>query len=145
MSWRLLRDTDSMSMAHSLEVRVPLIDDRILDYVLNLSPGWDKRYGYPKRLLTESTKDLIPPFITGRPKQGFQLPMEIWLKKGLRHHLNEAFLSEDSEISKVYSRAWLKHLLEGFLENRYSYDSVWKLVVLDLWAKKNKVELIPSL
>ena len=133
-----------MSMAHSLEVRVPLIDDMVVDYVLDLPSGWNSRYGYPKKLLVESCKDLLPPFLNYKKKQGFQLPMEVWLKKGLKDTVDEAFLSNNSSVRKIFNTMWLDKLLSGFIRGKYSYESVWKIVVLDLWAKKNDVELIPE-
>src|SRR5205814_6380741 len=78
MSNTLLRDTDAMSMAHSLEVRVPFVDTTVVDYVLSLPGEWkltrqDQR---PKPLLADALGDLLPREFLRRPKMGFTLPNE---------------------------------------------------------------------
>ena len=82
MGWRTLRDTDTMSMAHSLEVRVPFVDHHVVEFVYGLPPGWERRWGHPKRLLEASLRDVIPSGISGRKKQGFALPMAKWMRGG---------------------------------------------------------------
>ncbi|MCB0762294.1 MAG: asparagine synthase (glutamine-hydrolyzing), partial [Flavobacteriales bacterium] len=88
----LLRDTDQMSMAHALEVRVPFLDHKLVEYVAGL--GDSLKYPHtPKQLLTESLGDLIDPEIIHRPKMGFTLPWAVWMKSDLKslceHHLNQ--------------------------------------------------------
>src|SRR6185436_14309246 len=85
MTNTLLRDTDAMSMAHSLEVRVPFVDTKVVDYVLSLPGEWKapSRVG-PKPLLADAIADLLPREFLNRPKMGFTLPFEKWLQGKLR-------------------------------------------------------------
>src|SRR6185437_1639309 len=85
MTNTLLRDTDAMSMAHSLEVRVPFVDTKVVDYVLSLPGEWKapSRVG-PKPLLADAVADLLPREFLNRPKMGFTLPFEKWLQGCLR-------------------------------------------------------------
>src|SRR5205807_4030011 len=70
----LLRDTDQMSMAHGLEIRVPLLDHELAQYVVGLPDAHKRPGSTPKRLLVESLGGLLPDDIVRRPKQGFTLP-----------------------------------------------------------------------
>src|SRR5205085_4148234 len=74
MANTLLRDTDCMSMAHSLEVRVPFVDPVVARFVLSLPGAWKLNGGRPKPLLLDALGDLLPSEITHRPKMGFTLP-----------------------------------------------------------------------
>ncbi len=84
MTNTLLRDTDAMSMAHSLEVRVPFVDAKLVDYVLSLPGKWKVRKNGPKPLLADAVGDLLPREFMARPKMGFTLPFEKWLQGRLR-------------------------------------------------------------
>jgi asparagine synthase (glutamine-hydrolysing) len=80
----LLRDTDAVSMAVGLEVRVPILDQKVVDFVLSL-PARSKVSGdITKWLLRESCRDLIPSSVAGRAKTGFSLPIDRWMHDGLR-------------------------------------------------------------
>ncbi|HXD92161.1 MAG TPA: asparagine synthase (glutamine-hydrolyzing), partial [Bacteroidia bacterium] len=84
----LLRDTDQMSMASALEVRVPFLDYKLVEYVLGVS---DKhKYPHtPKKLLTDSLQDLLPSEIMNRKKMGFVLPWQLWMKNELKQFCEE--------------------------------------------------------
>ena len=79
----LLRDTDQMSMAHALEVRVPFLDHELVEFVLTV-PDDIKNSATPKGLLVEALGDLLPEEIVNRPKMGFTLPYEQWMRQELR-------------------------------------------------------------
>ena len=79
----LLRDTDFMSMSQGLEVRVPLIDHRLAKAVLAL-PGHWKLNGTPKKLLVGAMAGSLPDEIVRRPKRGFTLPFQHWMRQDLR-------------------------------------------------------------
>src|SRR3954468_4715996 len=75
----LLRDADQMSMAVSLELRVPFLDHDLVEYVLRLPASQNKRGARPKGLLIEACRDLLPASVYDRPKRGFVLPMREWM------------------------------------------------------------------
>ena len=75
----LLRDADQMSMAVSLELRVPFLDHELVEYVLRTSRGGEETSRGPKGLLIEACRDLLPPSFIDRPKRGFVLPMRAWM------------------------------------------------------------------
>src|SRR5207244_2279449 len=94
MGHRLLRDTDAMSMAHSLEVRVPLIDHEVVEFVVGLGPQWHTVGRRPKRLLTAAIDDLLPEQVVAGPKHGFELPMAHWMRHELRPIVEETLSRE---------------------------------------------------
>ena len=80
MQNQLLRDTDVMSMSHGLEVRVPFLDELFINLTNQISP--EIRFNdQPKKLLTDSFKDLLPKEIWNRPKMGFSFPLQKWLRQ----------------------------------------------------------------
>lgn len=138
---RLLRDTDAMSMSHSLEVRVPFLDDDLLEHIISIQPKWYKVFGWPKKLLVESTKDIIPEFVLQKKKQGFQLPMEVWMRNELKHIVDDVFSSSSIRNRGFFDEKAMSELLRKFKDNKITYDQVWKFVVLELWLREHKVTI----
>jgi asparagine synthase (glutamine-hydrolysing) len=138
----LLRDTDQMSMAHALEVRVPLLDHKLVEYLMGLPDSRKLSNGTPKRLLVESLDGLLPEEIVKRPKRGFTLPFEPWMRGGLR-----AFCEERLSAERLGSRAFFRPeqvsgLWQSFLNGRsnVSWSRLWILVVLEDWLERNGIE-----
>ncbi|MFN7930776.1 MAG: asparagine synthase (glutamine-hydrolyzing) [Blastocatellia bacterium] len=127
MSDTLLRDTDAMSMAHGLEVRVPLIDHRLVERVFTV-PGEVKiRHNAPKWLLVKAVGDL-PDTIVNRPKRGFELPFQQWLSRALRDDARAALA--DPNLHSVLQTEAPQSLWEAFEAGRVSWSRVWSLWVL---------------
>src|SRR5262249_17855466 len=89
MAHTLLRDTDAMSMAHSLEVRVPLIDHKLVEFVPTIPADLKLHNGQPKYLLIDALRDVLPPAIVSRRKQGFEMPVAAWMRGPLRPALDD--------------------------------------------------------
>jgi asparagine synthase (glutamine-hydrolysing) len=136
----LLRDTDQMSMAHALEVRVPFLDHELVEYTLSLEDD-SKWPNSPKQLLTESMGDLLPREIIDRPKMGFTLPWEHWLKNELRETVREGFsaLAERSSLFELDQLNRVQAQFEGGSKT-YTWARVWLLTVLGHWMKQNGIE-----
>jgi asparagine synthase (glutamine-hydrolysing) len=135
----LLKDTDQMSMAVSLEVREPFFDHDLVAFVLGV-PDQYKYPVYPKSLLVESLKPLLPEEIVHRKKQGFLLPWSIWMKNELKTFCEKRIdaLSRRSFINEKE----LKQYWQRFLKNDPSvrWAELWLFVVLEYWMEKNHVE-----
>ena len=136
MNWRLLRDTDAMSMTHSLEVRVPFVDHEVIEYVSRLPVGWQRRWGFPKRLLTAALGDLMPADVLARPKQGFQFPIGTWMGSALRPVVEDALSPTSVRRRGLFAPEPLARLYRRFQEGRYPYEVVWQFVVLELWLRQ---------
>lgn len=139
MGHTLLRDTDQMSMAHALEVRVPFLDHRVVAEAL-AAPDEHKWPATPKQLLTDALPDLLPNEIIHRPKMGFTLPWEEWMRNDLRAICEEgiSFLGQ----FEVISANEIQRMWQSFLANdrRWSHARLWSLVVLGHWMKENEME-----
>jgi len=133
----LLRDTDSMSMHHSLEVRVPLLDHELVEYVEALPDSARKKAGTAKALLAESVKDLLPRDAVHRPKRAFTLPWEHWLrgKAGTEVACRLGMLTP-SLASMLDSNA-VQSVWRRFLSKRTGWARPWSLFVLNEWVRKH--------
>ncbi len=135
----LLKDTDQMSMAVSLEVREPFFDHELVSFVLNI-PDAVKYPVFPKSLLVESLAPLLPDEIVHRKKQGFVFPWSEWMKKELR-----SFCSE--RIERMGQRSFMKEkelrdYWQRFLHNDKTirWPELWLFVVLEHWMERNGIE-----
>src|SRR5579872_3263376 len=137
----LLRDADVMSMSQGLEVRVPLIDHRLAKMVMGI-PGRSKLAATPKKLLIDSLAGSLPDEVVHRPKRGFTLPFQHWMRDELRPAV-EPLLS-----AKRISGGPLGVLLDGeeteciwrnFLAGKTSWTRPWALYVLQRWCELQNV------
>jgi asparagine synthase (glutamine-hydrolysing) len=144
MGCQLLRDSDATSMASSLELRVPLVDIRVAEFAQSCAEefklGDVKQNGHEyaksgsKRVLIHALRDILPPDIADRPKQGFGLPFAHWAKNGLASLLEETCSRET-----VKARGLLDPDLVTTLTDRRRYWSTWphawSLMILELWCR----------
>ena len=135
----LLRDTDQMSMANALEVRVPFLDYTLVEYVLNL-PDKFKEIITPKKLLIDAMGDLLPPEVVNRPKMGFVLPWEQWMKNELKTFCEQKLKKLGKR--KGFKEGGILKLWKLFLENnsKVSWSRIWILVVLENWLETNGID-----
>ena len=135
----LLRDTDQMSMAHALEVRVPFMDHELVELVLQIPDA--VKLGQPnKRLLVAAMGDLLPSAITQRSKMGFTLPFAQWMQTELRdfcatrilYLANYSFFQE-----KALRQLWQRFLAK---DGSVSWSRVWMLVVLGHWLQQHNIQ-----
>ena len=143
MTNTLLRDTDAMSMAHSLEVRVPFVDAKVVDYVLSLPGEWKLRAQNPtpKPLLAEALGDLLPRDFLARPKMGFTLPFEKWLQRNLRAEVSSV-LEDSGRLSaaglniQAVQKIWRQFLQKP---RAVGWSRPWSMYVLAKWCEINGV------
>jgi asparagine synthase (glutamine-hydrolysing) len=134
----LLRDSDQMSMAHSLEIRVPFLDHQVVELATHLSTNL-KNPTSPKKFLTETFADLLPYEVVNRKKMGFTLPWSVWMKNELREFTEEGFnelYKQDVINEKVLRKSWNKFILGN---EEKSFISFWHLSVLGHWMKNNRI------
>lgn len=127
----LLRDTDAMSMANSLEVRVPFLDDQLVDWTARLSP--DLRMP-GKGLLIAAVGDLLPVEIVTRQKRGFQLPFEPWLRGPLRAHANEEFANMPARLQEVIDPQVAYGVWQDYVDTGSRWMRPWLLYSLIRWV-----------
>ncbi len=135
----LLRDTDQMSMAHALEVRVPFLDHKLVSHCLSISDKL-KYPKYPKSLLIESFEGLLPDEVVHREKMGFVLPWENWLRNDLKSLLDSSFTFLSS--TRHFDAMAIMELKTSF-ENKQdgiNWSRVWPLVTLGAWMQKHEID-----
>ena len=146
MANTLLRDTDAMSMAHSLEVRVPFIDTKIVDYVLSLPGEWKldrRRARVPKALLADAVSDLLPLDFLARKKMGFTLPFEKWMQGRLRAEISSVFQDAQQLAAAGLAAENVRDLWRKFLHapRAVGWSRPWSLFVLANWCRLNRVTI----
>lgn len=147
MANMLLRDSDQMSMAHSLELRVPLVD-HVLAGRLLATPGERKGFGRARKLwLREAFGQYLPAEVFAREKMGFMLPFAVWLKGPLRREVMETLYRGGEEVWNPQA-AW--QVWEGFERGQVGWSRPWALYVLSRWAaahihgEKEKISSVES-
>ena len=113
-----------MGMAHSVEIRVPYLDHRLVEYVLGLPASCKLARGIPKPLLVRALGEDLPPEIWARPKMGFTFPFDPWM----RAHADE--LAAISLDQKLLQPGAVKAVWEAFRAGRLHWSRPWALVVL---------------
>ncbi len=133
----LLVKVDMASMRYGLEVRVPLLDHRVVQFALNIDQRLKVKGPVAKYILKEVLYSHVPAHLFDRPKWGFSIPLAGWLKKELRH-LPEDYLSEESVAAAgVVDPAVVKKLKEQFFNGAdYLYNRLWLLVLLHKWLRE---------
>jgi asparagine synthase (glutamine-hydrolysing) len=132
----LLRDTDFMSMAHGLEVRVPLIDHKLIEYLFTLPGALKIKGDTPKYLLIKATEGLLPEEVVRRPKRGFALPFEHWLRDELRRDVETALLGwREGPLAGVLNAEAVQGVWQAFLNGHTAWSRPWALYVLRRWCE----------
>ena len=134
MRQMLLRDSDQMSMAVSLELRVPFLDLELAEYVLSLPAREKTRHPGIKGLLVEACRDLLPERVYKRPKMGFTMPMDKWMRGPLRS-FSDAGLDEVERLT-VLAPGSLSRIRKEFADGTLHWTRIWSLVVLGHYLKK---------
>ncbi len=144
MTNTLLRDTDAMSMAHSLEVRVPFVDVNVVQFALSLPGEWklsNATNGFSKALLADALADLLPRDLLARPKMGFTLPFEKWMQGRLRDEIG-AVLGDGERIADAGLIAdGVRDVWRKFLQKprAMGWSRPWSLYALARWCEINEV------
>src|SRR5207253_10788113 len=137
----LLMLADKMTMAASLELRVPFCDHRLVETMARISPALRAPGFRLKALLRELMAPLLPREVLERPKRGFTLPMAAWFKGPLRS-LALDLLSEDRIARHVYfDPRQITRLIDHHLEGKRSYlDHIFALMVVEIWHKEVRAD-----
>jgi asparagine synthase (glutamine-hydrolysing) len=127
---QLLRDADQMSMSHSQEVRVPLLDDEVVKLVLSLPPSIRAQPG--KTLLARAAGLASLP-----RKRPFALPFDVWIRGPLNDLVREGLLSEELPFSSLIPREFRSNLWKATEAGRAHWSRAWAVTVLRMWPRAN--------
>lgn len=136
----ILTKVDRMSMAVSIEARVPLLDYHIVEFALNL-PAHMKLHGTrTKSILRQAVKNLVPESVLQKPKEGFSIPMKHWLCTSLKPMmldlLSKASLQKHGYFDHQVVAGWIQEHLEGRANHSHR---LWALMVFEMWHHNERI------
>jgi asparagine synthase (glutamine-hydrolysing) len=139
----LLRDTDQMSMAHSIEVRVPLLDHVLVETLARMPGRLKLSWFRTKRLLTDALPSPLPAEVFRRRKMGFVFPWEIWLRNDLRTVVNCVFSDTETFDALGIEQSAAEQLWKGFRQCQpgIRYTDILSLLHLLTWVRAHKMSV----
>ena len=133
----ILVKCDRMSMAHSLEVRPPFLDHRLVEFAARLPENLKIRGSRLKFVLRELMKDRLPQAVIRRPKEGFDIPVHHWLRTALRPLLLDTLTERNVRDSGLFSWRAVERTMNAHLDRRANFGyHLWGLLILFLWMKR---------
>lgn len=141
----LLRDSDVFSMAHALELRVPLVDTEVARVAHDALADLHLKSGAVKPLLVEAVRDLLSPEIVERPKMGFTLPFETWMRSEMFSEVDSVMNGTSARSVRIDESA-VRHVWHDFLNRRpgMNWSRPWALYTLMRWAEQNDISYEPE-
>ena len=129
---------DRASMAHSLEVREPLMDHPLVEWLASLPSSLKVRGQEGKYLLKKSMEPFLPHGIMYRPKMGFAVPLASWFRGPLRHRVGDALLGSRMADAGIFNRNYLKHLVDAHLSGMRDYSApIWTLLMFEAFLRND--------
>jgi asparagine synthase (glutamine-hydrolysing) len=133
----LLLKADKMTMATAVELRVPFLDHKLVEFLATCPDSVKIRQGKGKWMLRQIMRDKLPASILQRPKKGFPSPTKSWLRFELRDFVRDLLLSRDAACADVFDRRSIANVIQCHEQGRFSgYQEVWSLVVFELWHRQ---------
>jgi len=141
-SWlpdNLLERGDRMTMAASIEARMPFMDHELSEYVSSLPDNYRVRGRSTKWILREAVKHILPEKIVNRPKVGFRLPVNEWFRGPMKDYLYDNLMGDDSVSREYYRKDLLSKILKEHIDGRHNYEKLlWTMLNLEIWLKQNQ-------
>jgi len=141
----ILTKVDRMSMAHSVEVRPPFLDHRIVEFAATLPASLKIQGSRQKFILKELMKNKLPPAVLTRKKVGFDIPAHEWLRGPLRELLTDTLNTGLAEHPGLFQPKVVQSLLQAHMDRRANLGyHLWGLLILFLWMKEWRIQAAPS-
>jgi len=132
----LLVKADKMTMATSVELRVPLLDSHVLEFAASLPPHFKVSGWSMKRVLKAALRDSVPQAILTRKKTGFPLPYERWLKTELKDTVRETLLDKGSALRTYFHEDAIRKIIDRQQTGTDCSSEVFSLLVFELWHRQ---------
>jgi len=133
----ILTKVDRTSMAHSIESRVPLLDNAVIDFALALPAAMKIRNGRRKHVLKEVASQFLPPALIDRRKQGFGVPLDVWFRGSLRELFADTLLSPRALERGYFDPAFIRRVVHEHVSGMRDHSfRLWQLVVLERWHQQ---------
>jgi asparagine synthase (glutamine-hydrolysing) len=124
-----------MSMAHSIEARVPLLDHRLVEFAATIPPELKLSNGTTKRIFKRAMRGVLPDTILDRPKQGFAVPLARWFRGQLGPFVRDLLLSDTCRQRGIFNAAYLEFLLAQLGRGRALDLHLWTLISFEMWCR----------
>ena len=131
----LLLKADKMTMANALELRVPFLDHKLVEFAAQLPDSMKLEGGIGKRILRRSMERILPDSILHRPKKGFPVPTDTWLRGQLKQFTREALLASDSACRQYFDARVLEEIVAGQEAGADRHQELWTLVIFEFWHR----------
>jgi asparagine synthase (glutamine-hydrolysing) len=133
----ILTKVDRMSMAHSIESRVPLLDNEVVDFAARLPTELKIRNGRRKHVLKEAAASLLPREILDRRKRGFEVPLGGWFRGGVRELFSDVLLSAQARQRGYFEPRFIERMVDEHVTGRREHTlRLWSLVIFELWHRQ---------
>jgi asparagine synthase (glutamine-hydrolysing) len=133
----VLTKVDRMSMAHSIESRVPLLDNRVIEFAATLPVEMKIAGGRRKHLLKQVARELLPAAIVDRRKQGFGVPLGVWFRGGLADVFSDVLTDPRTRQRGYFAPSFVDRLIREHLGGRRDHTlRLWQLLVFELWHRR---------
>jgi len=133
----VLTKVDRMSMAHSIESRVPLLDNEVIDFACSIPASLKVKNGRRKHILKEVAAAILPPEIVNRPKQGFAIPLGAWFRGDLRSVFADTLLSSSALQRGYFRPAFVRRIVEEHMSGERDHTlRLWQLVIFEQWHRQ---------
>ncbi len=132
----ILTKVDRASMAHALEVRVPLLDHQLVEWMAGLPPDLKLRGREGKYIFKKSLEKYLPDDILYRPKMGFAVPLNAWFKGPLKDKVRDALLGETMMQCGLFNQAFLQHIVNQHQSGLRDYSApIWSLLMFEAFLR----------
>jgi asparagine synthase (glutamine-hydrolysing) len=131
----ILTKVDRMSMAHSIETRVPLLDHKLVEFAATIPPEMNLRGGTTKYVLKRAMKGILPERIINRPKKGFAVPLGYWFRGKLGSYVRDLLLGESARRRGFFNAPYIEDLVAQHERGRNLDLQLWTLISFELWAR----------
>jgi asparagine synthase (glutamine-hydrolysing) len=132
----LLVKADKMTMATSVELRVPLLDFRILEFAASLPQHYKVKGWELKRILKSALRPSVPQAIRSRKKTGFPVPYDRWMRTELKEFVFDTILSKQAALASYFRKEAMVKLLDAHQRGEGASKEVFSLLVLELWHRQ---------
>lgn len=141
----ILTKVDRASMAHALEVRVPILDHQLVDWISGLPPELKLKGREGKYIFKKALEPYLPNEILYRPKMGFSIPLASWFRGPLKQRVRDSILGDELNDAGLFERRYLETLVDHHQSGRRDYSaSIWTLMMFESFLRKTEPERKPA-
>jgi len=131
----ILTKVDRMSMAHSIETRVPLLDHKLVEFAATIPAEMNLRGGTTKYILKRAMRGILPGRIIDRPKRGFAIPLGYWFRGKLGAYVRELLLGSDNRRRGLFNTRFIENLVARHERGEDLDLQLWTLISFELWSR----------